>query len=63
MLKTTKFKVELEVDVQYEVPEGIATTPYTEMTCYVNNNNELVIHTLSGKVTDGTLKKIERTGE
>ncbi len=62
MLKTTKFKVELEVEVQYEVPEGVATTPYTEMFCYVNNN-ELVIHTLSGKVADGTLKKIERTGK
>lgn len=62
MIKTTKFKVELEIEVQYEIPEG-ATTPYTEMSCYVNNNNELVIHTLSGKVVDGTLKKIERTGE
>lgn len=59
----TKFKVELEIEVEYDgVPEGIASTPYTRASGYTDNGN-LVLVTDCGKIVDFNLTKLERKPE
>lgn len=64
-----KFKVELEVDVEYEKSEIIAIEPYTRLTGFVATktlddkiiyNNYVCLATSCGKIKDFNIKKFER---
>ena len=63
MKKTQKFKLEVVIDVEYDVPEGMATSPYTKMGCTVNKENHLEIITTEGTIKDGTLISLKRVNE
>ena len=54
-----RFKVEIEVDVEYGKVAGVATEPYTSFTGYVDKN-QLAIVTTCGKIKDFNIKKVER---
>lgn len=60
MVKKIKFKVELEVEVGYEIPDEQVSVPYTSMGCAVDSYNILNINTDYGKIVDANIKKIER---
>lgn len=63
MEKKTKFKVELEIEVEYNVPEEAeGITPYTTMKSILNNN-EINITTDIGKIVNCDNIKFERTGD
>lgn len=58
----TKFKVELEIEVEYDVPEGVVTTPYTRASGYTDKGN-LVLVTNCGQIVDFNITKLERKPE
>lgn len=61
--KTTKFKVELMIEVEYNVPEGVCTTPYTSFACAKDINNNIVVFPSVGEIVDGEILKVERQSE
>jgi hypothetical protein len=64
MTKTTKFKVILEVEVTYDVPEGVASTPYTSFGIYQNKETgSLELITGAGKIISAEVKKADRLPE
>lgn len=62
-MEKTKFKVELEIEVEYNgIPEGCASSPYTRASGYTDNGN-LVLVTDCGKIVDFNITKLERKPE
>jgi len=59
MYKSVKFKVELEVTLKINVPEGCATYPYTKFGACVNNDGHLLVVADTGKVSDCDIKKVQ----
>lgn len=58
-----KFRVELEVEVEYQdVPEGMAGAPYTRIGCAMLAD-KLTLGTDKGNIVDGTITKFERKPE
>lgn len=55
----TKFKVECEIEVEYNVPEGVATTPYTHIAGHCKDGIAS-IYTKEGKIIDIKMKTLER---
>ena len=55
----TRFKVECEIEVEYAIPKGIATTPYTHISGYCKNDTA-TIATMEGKITNIKMKKLKR---
>lgn len=63
MKVTQKFKVEIEINVEYDMPDGVAYgTPYTHITGYTDDGKAIVV-VLEGKITDINFKKMSRVGE
>ena len=63
MKKTVKFKVELEIEVEYDgVPEGMASTPYTRIGCAMLVD-KLTLETDKGNIVNGTITRFERKPE
>ncbi len=58
----TRFKVECEIEVEYAMPEGIASTPYTHISGYCKNGTA-TIATMEGKITNIKMKKLKRLEE
>ena len=60
MEKRTKFKVEIEVEVEYNTPDyAIGNTPYTYIETSLKDN-ELNIKTNAGKIVEFKPAKFER---
>lgn len=63
MKQTVKFKVELEIEVEYDgVPEGMASTPYTRIGCGMLAD-KLTLETDKGNIVNGTITRFERKPE
>ena len=62
MEKKTKFKVEIEIEVEYNTPDyAIGNTPYTTLSFDLNENNgTLSIETEQGKIVNYGKIKFER---
>ena len=56
MKKVVTFKVELEVKVEYNVPEGLSTYPYTHFMTYTKNN-EIHLGADKGTILDADFVK------
>jgi len=64
MLKQAKFKVELEVVVEVDIPEGVASVPYTRMGAVVNEEfGTANIYSSTGTIKKADIKKLERTDD
>ena len=59
-MEKTTFKVELEVEVEYDIPEGMATTPYTKVGAYINAYGQVVLYTNQGNIKNAQVSKLER---
>lgn len=60
MKVTQKFTVNMEIEVEYDVPEGMyASYPYTHITGYVENGQAIVI-VPEGQITDINFKSLNR---
>ena len=62
MEKITKFIVQLEIEVQYNVPEeAVGQTPYTVLETSIDNDKNIVsLKTEQGKITGFNNIKFER---
>ena len=62
MEKKTKFKVEIEIEVEYNTPDyAVGNTPYTTLSFDLNKNNgTLSIETEQGKIVNYGKIKFER---
>lgn len=58
----TRFKVECEIEVEYVMQEGIATTPYTHISGHCENGTA-TLKTMEGKITNIKMKKLKRLEE
>lgn len=58
----TRFKLECEIEVEYPVQEGTATTPYTHVGSHCKNGSAEII-AKEGKITKIELKKLVRLEE
>ena len=64
MKQTVKFKVELEIEIEYDgIPEGCASTPYTSMGGYTEENGHLTLFTSCGNIVKCDKIKLERKPE
>ena len=63
MKKQATFKVEAEIVIEYEVPEGYPSSPYVRMSCAVNRDGNLEIVSMVGSIKDGTLLSLKRVSE
>ena len=59
MKKEVTFKVELKVKVEYNVPEGIATYPYTSFGAFLDKDGIVNVFTGDGKIIKGDVVKVE----
>lgn len=62
MEKKTKFKVEIEIEVEYNTPDyAVGNTPYTTLSFDLNKNNGILsIETEQGKIVEFKPAKFER---
>jgi hypothetical protein len=64
MKKTTEFEVTMKVVVEYEVPEGVATTPYTRIgVAQILKTNDFILLNNCGTIIDAAIKKVVRQPE
>lgn len=63
MKKQATFKVEAEIVIEYEAPEGCPSSPYVEISCAVNRDGNLEIVSMVGPIKDGTLLSLRRVNE
>lgn len=63
MKVTQKFKVEIEIDVEYDMPDGVVSgTPYSHITGYTHDGKAVVVIP-EGKIVDINFKNMSRIGE
>lgn len=60
-MEKTTFKVELEITVEYDMPEGCVNTPYTTAGSYADDN-KAVVFVGQGKIVKADIKALERKG-
>lgn len=58
-MANTKFKVELEIEVEYIMPNDFLCTPYTQIGVATENGNA-VLTTDCGSIKIANVKKFER---
>lgn len=58
----TRFKVECEIEVEYTMPEGIASTPYTHIGGHCENGTA-TLAVREGKITNIKMKELKRLEE
>lgn len=63
MKKQATFKVEAEIVIEYNVPDGCPSDPYVQMSCAVNKDGNLEVVSMVGTIKDGTLLSLKRVNE
>ena len=59
VMEKTTFKIELQVEIEYNIPDGCPNTPYTTAGCMLKDN-QAVVFVGQGKIVKADIKKLER---